>query len=186
MDADDLAIQGARASWQWITMSTHGCWWPGDTRSQGIMAVNHIVYPWMLMTWRYKEPGHHGSESQCLPMDADDLAIQGARASWQWITMSTHGCWWPGDTRSQGIMAVNHIVYPWMLMTWRYKEPGHHGSESQCLPMDADDLAIQGARASWQWITMSTHGCWWPGDTRSQGIMAVNHNVYPWMLMTWR
>ena len=43
--------------------------------------------------------------------------------------------------------------------------------------MDADDLAIQGARASWQWITLSTHGCWWPGDTSQD----IRWQWFPWI-----
>ena len=199
----------------WKPEQNRWYWWPGDTRSQVIIihSIDLVGYSgwlniravddmatqgarsssamvltwlvilddsisWLLMTWRHKELGHH--------------------QPWYWLgwlfwMTQYHGCWWPGDTRSQviishgidlvgysgwlNIMAVDDLAtqgarsssfivltwlvilddsISWLLMTWRHKEPGHH--------------------QPWYWLgwlfwMTQYHGCWWPGDTRSQVII---------------
>ena len=155
----------------------HGCWWPGDARSQGIS--NHDIYcvglSWLLMTLWRKEPGHQQPwYLLCWPvMAADDLATQGARASATMIfTMLNRINFIPtGEWLSCTCM---HTLKTYLFYIVNI--------------MAADDLAMQGAKASATMIStvLDCHGCWWLCDARSQGIS--NHDIYyvdlSWLLMT--
>ena len=93
---------------------------------------NH-QYRLIAETQSQRRQAHHLSQKVSI-MAADDLATSGAKASavtYPILQSQYHGCWWPGDIRSQGISS--NIPYltksvSWLLMTWLHHWPGHQQS----------------------------------------------------------
>ena len=96
----------------------------------------------------------HNSRNEVNIMAADDLVMQETKTSAAMVLTSPllrripchmhegvkgswyHGCWWPDNTRSQGICSYGTDLFSyawrgdrklisWLLMTWQCKEPGH-------------------------------------------------------------
>ena len=101
----------------------HGCWWPGDASSHGLMKPEYSSTP------------AADAVAPCItrPFGPRDIDYAGQGGPCHWIFHMGHKdlcilhsqylvCWWPGDKRSHGILKTefSRILAPMPLLLLMY------------------------------------------------------------------